>query len=791
MIYSFFFALLSFPLFASFYYSYDKNILWLLGALTFLFMTSFAILSISARFKKRWNALALLPLLLIFLFEIIQLTSFYFQGEGFNDRFFFHFTLNSIQEAGAGYPLLIFGTIFMLLSFIVAVYLCSINRTFKSVPIYLSFIALLISPFLDSALKDFADQRFFSYYRYGTSEFDVAKLPMLALNKKAIVPNQLEASPGKNLVLIYLESLERIYLDESVFKALTPTINKLLKKGLSFTNISQTEGTEWTIAGIVASQCGTPLLYDNTITDGNDIIQNGFLNEATCLSDVLHKAGYVQTYLGGASSQFAGKGEFLKAHHYDNVKGYDALISRATNKTYKTGWGLYDDSLFEMAVEEYVRLANMKKPFNLTLLTIDTHHPHGNPSRSCKAYAHQKNRMLDAVHCTDQLLTRFIDRVSRHPAAKNAIKNTIAVLVSDHLAMRNDAENFYPKKYERKLLFSILNSDMKGVNKTPGTHMDIAPTILDTIGVKHNAEFLAGKNLFEFEKADQREHPDFFDAETTQAIRYINSHFFSQGNYSLCEGKYLAINESQASIKIGNKRVFLSINGWQVPKDRFQKDLAIIAFIDDKGAIKKSSVISLTLLPHILYANTDDIFFLITPVTPNKKLPYGLNDLTKSANGTVSVLLGKLGGLIMHLGSFADLRLLQIERENCEDLVKAVQKSAQNIAEELCPSDNQYAASYTKESKLITIPRIISLDGMFKATLIPETPRRFTVKTYSQLDSADLSQWDYCYTYHTVEDTLYIPSILIDNTKHSLEMKIISYGPITFEINEEDAFLFE
>jgi phosphoglycerol transferase len=789
MIYSFFFALLSFPLFVSFYYSYDKNILWLLGSLTFLFITSFAILSISARFKKRWRAFALLPLLLIFLFEIIQLTSFYFQGEGFNERFFFHFRLNSIQEAGAGYPLLIFGTIFMLLSFIVLVYLCSRNRMFKSFPIYLSFIALLISPFLDSALRDFAGKRFFYFYRYDASEFDMTKLSKLALNKKAIVPNKLEASPGKNLVLIYLESLERIYLDDSVFKELTPTINKLLKNGLSFTNISQTEGTEWTIAGIVASQCGTPLLYDNTITDGNDIIQNGFLNKATCLSDVLHKAGYVQTYLGGASSQFAGKGEFLKAHHYDNVKGYNALISGITNKAYKTGWGLYDDSLFEMAVEEYVRLANTNKPFNLTLLTIDTHHPNGNPSHSCKAYAHQKNRMLDAVHCTDQLLARFIDTVSRHPAAKSAIKNTIAVLVSDHLAMRNDAENFYPKKYERKLLFAILNSDMKGVNKTPGTHMDIAPTILDTIGVKHNAEFLAGKNLFEFEKVDQREHPDFFDAETTQAIRYVNSHFFSQRNYSLCDGKYLAINESQSSIKIGNKRVFLSVKGWQIAKHRFQKDLAIIAFIDDKGAIKKSSVVSLTLLPHILYANTDDIFFLITP---NKKLPDGLNDLTKSVNGTISVLLGKLGGLIMPLGSFADLQHLQIGGENCEVLVEAVQKSAQNIAEELCPSDNQYAASYIKESKLITIPRVVSLDGMFKATLILETPRRFTVKTYSQLDSSiDLSQWDYCYAYHTVEDTLYIPSILIDDTKHSLEMKIISDEPITFEIKEEDAFLFE
>jgi phosphoglycerol transferase len=212
---------------------------------------------------------------------------------------------------------------------------------------------------------------------------------------------------------------------------------------LSFTNISQTLGTSWTIAGMVASQCGTPLLYNDTIIGGNDIMQNGFFTDVICLGDVLNKAGYVQKYLGGASSRFAGKGNFYKAHHYDEVKGLDELISRLNNKEYKTGWGLYDDSLFKIAAEEYVRLANANKPFNLTLLTLDTHHPNGHPSHSCKAYPYQDNSILDAVHCTDQLLERFINNISRHPS----FQNTVVVLISDHLAMRNSAEKFFPKKY--------------------------------------------------------------------------------------------------------------------------------------------------------------------------------------------------------------------------------------------------------------------------------------------------------------------------------------------------------
>ena len=601
MMYLFLYAIFSFPLIMSFYYSYDQNIPWLFSSFTFLFFTSSSFLFLSAQFKKKWAAFmfALLPLLLIFLFEIIQLISFYFQGEGFNERFFFHFSLNTIQEAGTGYPWLIFSLIFMLLFFMIAIYLCT--RCFKFIPLYLSSAALLISPFLDSAIKDFVNKRFLT--QNTLSQFDIKRGSALGLNEKAIMPDQLSASPGKNLVLIYLESLERLYLDESVFKGLTPTINQLLKDNFSFTNTSQIPGAEWTMAGIVASQCGTPLLSDNSLVDGNDIIQNGFLTEAICLGDILHQAGYVQSYIGGASNRFAGKGYFLKAHHYDEVKGYNELKSRLQRKKYRTGWGLYDDSLFKIAEEEYVRLANLNKPFNLTLLTLDTHHPKGHPSQSCTPYPYQKNSILDAVHCTDQLLARFLNHLSRHPSAKE----TIVVLFSDHLAMRNEAEKFYPAKYDRKLLFSILNSSLKGVSHEPGTHTDIAPTILEAMGVKHNAAFLAGRNMLA--QSDKLNHPDFSDAETMQIIRYVNSNIFTKGNESLCGAKYLAINENTSqTIKIGNKRIFLSYTGKPVAKHRFKKDLAILTFIDDKGSIKGAAIIFIGKLPYILAKNKEKIF---------------------------------------------------------------------------------------------------------------------------------------------------------------------------------------
>ena len=45
---------------------------------------------------------------------------------------------------------------------------------------------------------------------------------------------------------------------------------------------------------------------------------------------------------------------------------------------------MYDDSLFELAWEEFISLAQHEEPFGLFLLTLDTHHPDGYSSASCQ-----------------------------------------------------------------------------------------------------------------------------------------------------------------------------------------------------------------------------------------------------------------------------------------------------------------------------------------------------------------------------------------------------------------------
>lgn len=65
-------------------------------------------------------------------------------------------------------------------------------------------------------------------------------------------------APG-NRVLSYAESLERTSFDEGVFPGVLPRLGERQAQGLNFTGIDQLPGMGWTAAGMLGSQCGTPL----------------------------------------------------------------------------------------------------------------------------------------------------------------------------------------------------------------------------------------------------------------------------------------------------------------------------------------------------------------------------------------------------------------------------------------------------------------------------------------------------------------------------------------------------
>lgn len=292
---------------------------------------------------------------------------------------------------------------------------------------------------------------------------------------EGFVPVGRLAFPGarRNLVFLYLESVERSYFDEARFPGLMPELKALEAEAVSFTELGEVEEAGWTIAGMVASQCGMPLI-------GSGAGFDEFLPGATCLGDLLQAQGYGLSYLGGADLGFAGKGTFYDSHGFGLVEGKTQLQPLLPDPAYVNEWGLFDDSLYALATDRFDALAAGEGLFGLVMLTLDTHHPFGFASASCadRPYGDGRNEFLNAVHCADRLAAGFI----RHVRASPAFKDTLLVVASDHMAMPNLAREALEAGERRNLLMLFAPGLVPRLVDKPGTTLDTGPTVLGLMG---------------------------------------------------------------------------------------------------------------------------------------------------------------------------------------------------------------------------------------------------------------------------------------------------------------------
>lgn len=292
-------------------------------------------------------------------------------------------------------------------------------------------------------------------------------------------PSKIVAPKKKlNLVLIYVESLENGFSDPNLMgKDLLAPINQATAKNYRFNSYEQTTGTGWTIAGIVSSQCGIPL-KSTTIFDGNMQGEKvkSFLPRAKCLGDLLFENGYKNVFLGGASLYFAGKGKFLSLHGYSELYGKEEW-SRIGEREFND-WGLYDDKLFKHAKSKLDILEKSKHPFNLTLLTVDTHFPDGFYSPTCT-----KNGVRDykgIVSCTAEQITDFLNYMKR----KDYLKNTVVVILGDHLAMQVPVYEELESSKHRTIFNRFITPQVLNKNRDNIYHFSIYPTILYSMGFR-------------------------------------------------------------------------------------------------------------------------------------------------------------------------------------------------------------------------------------------------------------------------------------------------------------------
>lgn len=281
----------------------------------------------------------------------------------------------------------------------------------------------------------------------------------------------------KNLVLIYVESLETSYTDSAVFgKDLLANLSAL--HPVSFPVYEQLPGTGYTIAAMVSTMCAAPLQMVGFLdwrSQGEHAQR--FLPGAVCLGDLLATQGYRNVFMGGAALEFSGKDKLLKEHHYQEAYGRVEWNQLGIPKSRMSGWGLHDDDLFAQAKTKLRELHDAKQPFNLTLLTVDSHWPSGFVSEACQQRGAQG--LDDVMACTAWMvadLVKFV-RTSGYDADTNI------VVIGDHLSPPNTLADKLAQVPRRTIYNAFFARTPPQPNRDTIVHFDLLPTILDFIGL--------------------------------------------------------------------------------------------------------------------------------------------------------------------------------------------------------------------------------------------------------------------------------------------------------------------
>ena len=423
----------------------------------------------------------------------------YLTGSGIDESVIFHLRADMSGAALADFaPVIAASVIYLIISIMFSLYVYHVVRTEHtsrkhkmqaSLASFALFFSLAINPGISDLTSLVKHTYWVSHEDDWVSHEDEQPIDYL-------IPDDATANlNNKNLVYIYLESVERTYLDENIFPGLMPNLKRIETVSLSFTDIWQIVGSNWTIGGMVSSQCGIPLFIPSGPNSMVGI--NRFLPEATCMGDILSANGYELSYLGGARSAFAGKGNFYKTHGFTQVEGFDELIGNLSDTSYRSDWGLYDDTLFDILKQRFNELSTAETPFGLFALTLDTHSPNGHVSTYCNdvKYKDGLNPILNAVHCSDRMVAELYDYITKH----ESFGNTLVVIASDHLAMRNTAYDDLGKRKRRNLLLISGEGLAPKTIAKLGALIDVSPTVLNLLGAG-NQGFGFGRDLLGVEE---------------------------------------------------------------------------------------------------------------------------------------------------------------------------------------------------------------------------------------------------------------------------------------------------
>ena len=204
-------------------------------------------------------------------------------------------------------------------------------------------------------------------------------------------------------------------------------------------------------------------------------------------------------------------GGFLSWENIGNFTkhmGCETIYSGAEGggKSESGAWGIEDEKLFDLVLKH---IDKDEYSFNV-IMTSSYHEPYSVDVNSkgfiyksknqfpeeVKPYEDGRMNLIEMGHLWygDWAIGRFINR------AEKKYENSMFAFTGDHYGRRfiNHSPNLYE---ESSVPFILYGKNIpKGQNKTPGSHIDIAPTIIDLIAPEGFEYYSFGTSLFDPDK---------------------------------------------------------------------------------------------------------------------------------------------------------------------------------------------------------------------------------------------------------------------------------------------------
>jgi hypothetical protein len=283
--------------------------------------------------------------------------------------------------------------------------------------------------------------------------------------------------PKRNLVILEVESLEYELL--GVYNAdhpkMLPFLSKFVRQGTYFKNVISQPYTTWSVASLFGVQCNLPLLLHHV--QSGDQGKFHLSKNIHCLGDYLDLAGY--NLFSYQTSVFVGQfKDHLLMHKY---QAFDFKNHKARR----------DWDLFQKLADNVLGTMGQSMPFILHIANADCHAiPRYYVDRRCTNRLGTAPAIVRSFDCVDQILEKFISVFEK----SELFDSTDLVLYGDHVLMEGNYKQLTLHN-PRSLVLSFPYHERKEVTK-PTSIYDIAPTIMNLLGVEYEPAFPFGTDLF-------------------------------------------------------------------------------------------------------------------------------------------------------------------------------------------------------------------------------------------------------------------------------------------------------